>query len=73
MKVAKVNKDGKVYYELHQGNKFFRHIGKSRDEYDAFIKDVKELVGILRQRRGLPELVRKRQVCQNRTTHLECH
>ena len=35
MKVRRVNKDGRVYYELRQGDKFIQHLGKSRAEYDG--------------------------------------
>ena len=48
MKVRRVNKDGRVYYELRQGDKFIQHLGKSRAEYDATKEAAEELAPILR-------------------------
>jgi len=45
--VEKKNENGSTYYAHYQGNKFIRHIGKARNEYDAFIDDAKELADIL--------------------------
>ena len=47
MNVRRVEKDGRLYYELRQGDKFIQHLGKSRAEYDTTSKDAGELADIL--------------------------
>jgi N6-adenosine-specific RNA methylase IME4 len=48
MRVDKVVQNGREYYRLRdKDGKYIKKLGKSRDEYDAFVDDARELAGIL--------------------------